>query len=223
MKQHRIYHELRRAIYTGKIKPGEKLVERRLAREFATSRGPLRESLLRLMSEGLVRRSPRRTCYVEELTLQDVYDIYLMRLTLEPTATRLAARAHNRELVRKLEKIVQRLATCVERGRTDESAEADYDFHREIVLASGSPRLIRAYDVAHVPMLISQLSAHWGRADVLRDLHLELVSLLRAGAADEAEAAARVHVENAFQQNVHLRNLILGKTPLSPSPNRTPA
>lgn len=76
---HRVYHELRRAIYAGKIKPGEKLVERRLAREFAISRGPLRESLVRLMSEGLVRRAPRRACYVEEGAPPGAYDLELTK------------------------------------------------------------------------------------------------------------------------------------------------
>jgi DNA-binding FadR family transcriptional regulator len=61
-------------------------------------------------------------------------------------------------------------------------------------------------------MLISQLSEHWGQADVLRDIHLELVNLIREGAADAAEAAARTHVENAFQRNVRVSNFVLGKT-----------
>lgn len=213
MKQHRVYHQLRRAIYTGKIKPGEKLVERRLAEEFETSRGPLRESLLRLTSEGLLRQHPRRTCYVGELTSKDVDDIYLMRLTLEPMATRLAAAKPNRRLINKLNKLVDRLVTSHVRGKTIDSAEADFEFHREIVLASGSPRLIRAYDLSHVPMLISLLSEHWGKPEILRAIHVELIDRIREGAVDEAEAAARRHVEGAYQRNARIAGLLPSQPP----------
>jgi DNA-binding GntR family transcriptional regulator len=202
MKQHRVYQQLRRPTYTGQIKPGEKLVERRLAEEFETSRGPLRESLLRLTSEGLVRRSPRRTSYVDELTLADARDIYLMRLTLEPVAARLAALRPKRSFVRRLLTLTDRMARQVEQEQPVESAETDFEFHRQIVEASESERLLRAYDQSHVPMLISQMSPQWGNPEGLREIHLEIVQFIKDGAADEAEQAARQHVEQAMNRNV---------------------
>lgn len=200
MKQHRVYKELRKAIYTGQIKPGEKLVERRLAEEFETSRGPLRESLLRLMSEGLVCRSPRRTSYVSELTISDIRDIYFIRMTLEPAAVRLAAQRPSKTLVRTLNKLIDRMADQMTKGNQIASAEADFEFHREIVEASKSERLIRAYELSHVPMLISQVSAQWRKPEALREIHEEIVSHIQAGKADEAETALRRHVQGAARR-----------------------
>lgn len=205
MKQHRVYQQLRRAIYTGQIKPGEKLVERRLAEEFETSRGPLRESLLRLMSEGLVRRDPRRTSYVDEVALTDLQDIYLMRLTLEPIAARLAALRPKRDFVRRLYKLTDRMAKQLEKGKPVDSAETDFEFHRTIVEASQSERLLRAYDLSHVPMLISQLSEEWGNPDALKNIHLEIVQFIEQGAADDAEKAVRKHVERAAKRNIPVK------------------
>ncbi len=201
MKQHRVYHELRRAIYTGQIKPGEKLVERQLAETFETSRGPLRESLLRLTSEGLLRQHPRRTCHVKELTLADLRDIYLMRYALEPLAARLAAARPARPFVRKLDKLIRQMATNMQRCRYIDSAEADFEFHREIVLASESPRLIRAYDLAHVPMLMSQLSPQFNKPDVLAAIHQDLADAIRAGEPDRAEELSRHHISGALENN----------------------
>lgn len=212
MKQHPVYHQLRQAIYKGILKPGEKLVERKLARQFATSRGPLRESLLQLTAEGLVHSTPQHTCQVDDLTQEDVYDIYLMRLLLEPAATRLVAEKAPVQLARKLEKLALRIASQMEAGRASESAEADFEFHREIVLGCGSPRLIRAYQMSHVPILASQLSPHHSKPQILRDIHLEIVQHIRDRAAAKAEAAARRHVEKAFRNNQSAAQLMLQST-----------
>lgn len=200
MKQHRVYDQLRHAIYTGRIKPGEKLVERRLAAEFETGRGPLRESLLRLIGEGLVHRSPRRASYVQELTVCNIRDIYVLRLAIEPTAARQAATHPQRIFIKQLKLLVDRMAQEMEQGHQLASAEADFEFHRMIVEASRSQRLIRAYHLAHVPMLISQRSPEWGKPEALRDIHLEIVNLIESGASDEAEAAVRRHVERASRR-----------------------
>lgn len=195
MKQHRVYTELRDAIYSGRIKPGAPLVERRLAEEFQTSRVPLRESLLRLMSEGLVRRNHRQTTYVEDLSAADVAEIWLMRQTLEPVAARLAVAKVDQKLIAKLHKLADRMADQLERGRLTASAQTDLEFHRTIVEASGSPRLVRAYDLSHVPMLMSRLTSERGRPAILRRQHHDYADTLAAGNAAAAENYARSHVE----------------------------
>lgn len=194
MKQHRVYTQLRDAIYSGRIKPGARLVERRLAEEFQTSRVPLRESLLRLTTEGLVRRSPRRTSYVEDLTAEDVSEIWLMRQTLEPAAARLAAAKTDKKFTVKLHRLADRMADQLQRGRRAASAESDLEFHRTIVESCGSARLLRAYDLSHVPMLMSKLQGERGNPDVLRRQHHEYAALLADENADAAELYARRHV-----------------------------
>lgn len=195
MKQHRVYTQLRDAIYSGRIKPGSPLVERRLAEEFKTSRVPLRESLLRLMSEGLVRRNHRRTSYVEDLSAADVAEIWLMRQTLEPVAARLAAANANKPFIARLHELADRMADQLERGRLAASAETDLEFHRTIVEASGSPRLVRAYDLSHVPMLMTRLKSRRGNPAILRRQHHNYADILASGNAAAAEKCARCHVE----------------------------
>jgi DNA-binding GntR family transcriptional regulator len=202
VKQHRVYLRLRQAIYSGEIKPGEKLVERQLAEQFDTSRVPLRESLLRLMSEGLVRRTPRKTSYVDELTADDVAEIWLMRQTLEPLAARLAALRPNRTFVKRLFKLADRMADELQRGCRKVSAGSDLEFHRLVVEASQAPRLIRAYDQCHVPMLMSRLEEgdHPELPEALRRQHWKYVELIERGDADGVERYARDHVIEVAQR-----------------------
>src|SRR4051812_23841987 len=85
-----IYAQLKTLILAGQLQSGERLVERELARRFKISRIPLRESLIRLEGEGLVRSVANTATYVEDFSPQDTVEIYTLRLVLEPLGTRLA-------------------------------------------------------------------------------------------------------------------------------------
>lgn len=195
MKQQRVYRELREAIYSGQLKPGQKLVERQLALKFATSRVPLRESLLRLVSEGLVRHTPGRTSFVEDLTADDVQEIWLMRRTLEPVAARLVAQgSQRRSVAKRLLLLADRMAKYLRADQDARSAECDLEFHLTIIEATKSPRLVRAYELSHVPMLMSRLTGERGEPDELLQQHVEYARLIEQGTPDAAEQYARWHV-----------------------------
>ena len=78
-----IADELRDAIMAGRLEPGEQLGEADLARRFEVSRGPLREAMQRLVSEGLLHAITNRGVFVTELTLEDVLDVYRTRSVIE--------------------------------------------------------------------------------------------------------------------------------------------
>src|SRR5262245_46711306 len=84
------YQKIKSLIYKGKLGPGQELVERQLASRMKISRSPVRESLARLETEGLIRTIPNTATYVEDFPPQRVMEMYSMRLLLEPEASRLA-------------------------------------------------------------------------------------------------------------------------------------
>lgn len=81
-----IYLALREALLSGQFSPGEALRQERLAREFAASRVPLREALNRLEAEGLVVLRPHRGFVVASLDLDEVIEIFQLRMVLEEHA-----------------------------------------------------------------------------------------------------------------------------------------
>src|SRR4029079_17616142 len=99
------YRKIKAMIYKGKLRPGQRLVERELASRLSISRIPVRESLARLEMEGLVRIIPNTSTYVEDFPPQRVMEMYSMRLLLEPEASRLATLHRPPDLVKKLHKL----------------------------------------------------------------------------------------------------------------------
>src|SRR5947209_17117271 len=78
--------QLRAAIMTGALPPGTQLGETDLAARFQVSRGPLREAMQRLVSEGLLRSERHRGLFVIDLEPGDVFDIYSARWAIERAA-----------------------------------------------------------------------------------------------------------------------------------------
>jgi DNA-binding GntR family transcriptional regulator len=87
-----VYQALRDSVIAGRFAVGAQLVEARLANELGVSRGPVREALRRLRDEGLVADAKHRGLYVREFTVDDLVDIYNVRIGLEIVAIRLATR-----------------------------------------------------------------------------------------------------------------------------------
>lgn len=196
------YERLRRYIYRGRLRPGQKIVERDLARQLNISRIPLRESLARLQSDGLVRIVPYSSTYIEEFAPADILEIYSMRLALEPLATRIATELAEPALVRRLRKFCDRMTRHAALNQWAALDRVDYAFHLEIVKAARHKRLLRAYEGAHVCVIGPRT-----QYSVLQTLppestakeHLAIVLAIERGNADTAEQVARRHIEASLE------------------------
>jgi DNA-binding GntR family transcriptional regulator len=87
-----ITNAIRQAILSGRYLPGERLVEDRLAADFAVSRNPIRDSLRVLESEGLINIAPRRGATVAQLSKEEMLEIIELRAALEGLSARMACR-----------------------------------------------------------------------------------------------------------------------------------
>ena len=85
-----VFNTLRQAILRGELKPGERLMEIRLANQLGVSRTPIREAIRMLELEGLVIMIPRKGAQVAQITEKDLNDVLEVRLGLEELATRFA-------------------------------------------------------------------------------------------------------------------------------------
>lgn len=109
------YETLRRQILDGTLKPGTRLLQHEIAEEFGLSRVPLREAIRKLEGERLVVVVPRRGVTVPDLSDDDVRDLYLIRLQLEPYAFRRATEVVTDHQLTELADAVEQLATLVDR------------------------------------------------------------------------------------------------------------
>jgi len=128
---------LKEAIFSGRIKPGEKLNEEKLASEMHVSRVPIREALRLLGQQGIVTISENRGAYVTRLTASDVRELFEIRERLEPFAAALAAQSLTARDTARLATLLRRMETAAAEDDRLKFFRADLEFHRIIWRLSG--------------------------------------------------------------------------------------
>lgn len=215
MLAEKTYKNLKTMIYRGELEPGEQLVERRLSRKLGVSRVPLRESLLRLESDGLIKRVPYGPSRVIDFSKSDVVEMYSIRLLLEPFATGLAALNHKPSLIRDLKEICQQMTLAGKARKWADLDQLDSEFHHSIVKTSGHRALYQAYEACHIQicgLLTKNIHAAATRPpDALARDHIPLIKAIEKGDLQEAELAAYWHV----RRNVDFDQMP-GGAPLTP-------
>ena len=203
MLSEKAYQKLKAMIYMGRLLPGQRLVERDLSRTLSVSRIPLRESLVRLESEGLVRSVPNSATYVENFSPVDILEIYSMRLILEPMAARLTTLRHQHSLLPKLGRLCELMTVHTKNEDWDSLNRTDCEFHHLIVDASDHSLLIRCYDNCHIQVTGIRASYTHLKSlapDATAAQHKVIVDSIGKWDARAAEEAARDHVMGALRR-----------------------
>jgi DNA-binding GntR family transcriptional regulator len=137
----RVISALKDAFFTGKLKPGDPIVERQLAREMNVGTPVVREALISLKHEGFVRRVNNKGSYVTQFTAQEVRDLYTLRIELETLALQWARTRATDADIAELAALVDRLVDAGTRGSRSEFLKTDFEFHRYYWRLSGNPVL----------------------------------------------------------------------------------
>ncbi|MBI3978292.1 MAG: GntR family transcriptional regulator [Chloroflexi bacterium] len=138
-----VHGQVRQAILTGKIKPGEWLRQEELAASLSVSRMPVREALHLLTEEGLVEFWPHRGARAAPLSNEELEEIYVVRLGLEGLAARYAALKIGAETLDALRVALPRLTTLCTSGDVDAYLREDRLFVERCYAAAERPRLCR--------------------------------------------------------------------------------
>lgn len=139
-----IVSAIRGKIINHEIQPGERIVELELAREFHTSRGPIREALRQLENEGIVEYTRNVGCSVRTFSFWDSYEEYLLRASCEVMSVRILGGEIPEDSLKRLGDILERM-----KGLPDETFDqvfaCDNAFHEELVMMSQMPRMLKAW------------------------------------------------------------------------------
>ncbi|MQA73805.1 MAG: FCD domain-containing protein [Solirubrobacterales bacterium] len=188
---------IREDILSGELAPGTVLSEVSLARSLGVSRGPIREALGRLASEGLVTITPRRGAIVTELTRDEFIDAYQVREALETLAIRLAVPRLTEADLARLRELHEEMIEHARADRVNAFFAANAGFHELFVTASGNGKLGDMYR-----LLLDQTGRYLARSLALRgslDKSIaEHSAILEAVEAGDAEGAAHLladHIE----------------------------
>lgn len=141
--------KLRQSILDRYFKPGEKIIEGKLAETFGVSRTPVREALHRLESEGLVKIHPRKYCEVIGITKTNIREVNLIRQQLEPLAGKIATDNLTNDQLDYLEKLLDIAEFHFSKRNNEELIKVHDDFHKFIINASQMNKLIGILENIH--------------------------------------------------------------------------
>lgn len=189
---------LRQSILTGAFRPGDRIVEARVARDLGTSRGPIREALRRLEDEGLVVTIPRRGTFVATLSRQDVEEIYSLREVAEALSVRLATERMTPAAAEQLRRLTDELGALGDQAGSAEVIQADLAFHEAICRTAAHGRLLDLW-LSMARQL--RIGMAWSRElTALKNnvaMHRQILNAMLGHDPDTAERLMRSHIREA--------------------------
>ena len=198
--------QLRAYIFDGQLRPGSFIDEATLCELWSISRTPLREALKVLTAEGLVRHEPRRGCFVNEVTEQDLDDIFPVIALLEGRCAHDATLHATPADVQALEVWHQRLKKHADAGHINDYYEANFAIHEALIQLANNKWLAQTIaDLRKILKLarLQQLHAPGRLKQSLKE-HMAVFAALKAGDAAGADVAMKNHL---LQQREALREL----------------
>ncbi|ORT57853.1 GntR family transcriptional regulator [Streptomyces sp. CB03238] len=192
----RVYTHVKQAVLDRRYQGGTLLTEGELAEAVGVSRTPVREALLKLEMEGLLKLYPKKGALVLAVSAQEIADVVETRLLVEEFAVRKAIPAPA-PLLQRLEELLDEQRRHAEEGDLAAVAVTDRTFHAEIVRHAGNEILSRLYDQMRdrqLRMGVAVMEAHPDRVAKNIAEHAEILDALRAGDAEGAARCVHRHV-----------------------------
>lgn len=194
---HRTYSSLaaqrvRQMIADGRLQPGDRLNEAELADDLEISRGPLREAIQRLASEGLVISRSHKGAFVRVFSAAEVQELYELMFALEKYSIEAAAPEDRKALGERLVSLVD----DPDRKGTWVVQASELEFHRQIAAISGNASLIDAHEITlqKLELALVRPQRIIERAEEVASEHLSIATTIATGTADAAGVALREHL-----------------------------
>ena len=213
-----IFTVLKDRIISWEYASGHRFTEEGLCEEFGVSRSPIREALRMLVENNLVEKAPYKSYSVKQLDLQEIHELYDVRLALETFAIeRLVERGYPQANWEELYGIWKNLRKASMAGSSD-FAMRDEEFHEMLVIWTGNRTLlqqirsiderlhfIRMTDITTPERLRATCEQHLRILDCIRDKNIEC-----------ARKALQTNIEDGRKNVEHAIKEALARAYLSP-------
>jgi DNA-binding GntR family transcriptional regulator len=193
---------VRRAILTGELQPGTRMLQGELAERMAVSITPIRAALRQLAMEGLIHIEARRTVAVHRPTAEELREVYEIRALLEPVAVKKAAKRISDAELERAEALLDGMDAAESTGEWD---VLNRDFHALLMEAAGSPRLttimLNLLSLATIGIRTADVLTpeRMGEANVE---HREILAACRARDPEAARAMTMKHLQSTRKLTV---------------------
>lgn len=193
--------KLRQAIVTGKLRPNQRLVESKVAKQLGLSRTPVREALKGLEMQGYLSKLPGGGMIVTDHSPSQLRNLYEIREALETTAIKLACQRATQEQVDRAAEYHTRSLEVIRNRDANKFIELNIAFHNELLGACGNEQLwslIQNFrDQFFDRRIVRVFTAGNWRAMITQ--HQRILEAVRQRNARMAEKAVREHVRTALR------------------------
>lgn len=186
--------EIRKAILDGRLQPGERLVERKLASQFGASLSVVREALVELEMEGYIVKRRNTATFVTSVTLEEAEKVFQFRAVLEPYAMAEAAKRATEADLQELRQLHQRMSERAAANDFRGYLQADYEWHERAWRVAGNEYVRASLARALVPFYaFFAMRCPTPPFDLPQDAqgHLPILEALANHDPQAAEAAVR--------------------------------
>lgn len=207
---------IQREIFRGSLKPGDRIVEGRLAKELQVGISPVREGLQRLEYLGLVTRHINRGTFVTQLTPTEINQVFRLRAELETLSVKFALEAQNRSGLEELHECADQMMTASLEKDPARFFEWDLKFHNQVCRLAGCPFLEKCLRTLTTPLFAFVLIRLKQQPDLF-DLitisrqHQQIADLFRLSDPAQAEKTMR-RIMDGFRRTI-VDTLYRGATP----------
>ena len=187
-------------IFSGKYKPGERLVEREIAGRLGVSRVPVREALITLERWGFVKEKGANDKWREIaiITKQDIHEFYHARWFIECQAFSEKSLEADSVLHRSLEQMVEKMEQYAEEQDVENFRKVNAEFHHEFVLSLKNDRLYRIYtDISRMLKWFQNITLYFPRMKQSNVEHRHLLEAYKKRDLYEIRRLFQQHYEHA--------------------------
>ncbi|MBQ3568722.1 MAG: GntR family transcriptional regulator [Anaerotignum sp.] len=193
-----VFNTLRDAILTGKLVPGERLMENQLADKLGVSRTPVREALRMLELENLVELVPRKGAQVLDMSEKDITNILEVRSALEGLATSLACKKMSKEDLQQLKNLEVDFEKAVADNDVEHFVDIDEDFHDLIFAATENDKLINIFRNLRIQLYryrMAQAKNNETSMSTIVAHHRSIIRAIENRDAEEGATIAQGHIK----------------------------
>jgi DNA-binding GntR family transcriptional regulator len=192
------YQFIRASILSQTYPAGFQLREIHLSEELGLTRTPVREAIIKLESEGLVRSYPNRGAFVIKLTLSEVEDLFDVREALEIKAAELAIRKANREQLDAIRDALEQHSQFIESSRDSNYRMPVLDFHEALIKLSHNQTLISIWQTMRSKLQIARVTSAM-LAQRYRNAHKEHLQIHAHICAGETQKVRELLIKHIAQ------------------------
>jgi DNA-binding GntR family transcriptional regulator len=192
-----VYESLRRTIFKGELKDGERIVELEIANQMGISQGPVREALQRLDNDGLVERRARSATYVSTISIDKVFDLFEIRNAIETHAIHHTAQIISPSQIDELQSLVDAMSAAAKANDLISLTTIDIQFHQRLVEWSGDRTLLLSW----IPLFsqIQRFKIRYHRhffpnLEEIAEIHQPIINALRKHDVEQATHLLSEHI-----------------------------